>query len=186
VIHCPHIPSYSRLIAPLNNDDCGLTYSLGPSLRSSGKRIVLVREASGAALFVKDQRSLTCPRHGNQIMSSDVGIPHCPYWLTEARQLLDRDFRERLTTTHIARTVGVHPVYLAQMFQRHFNCGVIEYLLRRRIAFACRELRASGLPIADIAIAAGFYDQGHFSRTFKRLVGLTPSAYRRRYRGRPT
>jgi AraC family transcriptional regulator len=114
-------------------------------------------------------------------MSSDVRLPH---WLTEARQLLDRDYRERISTTHIARTVGVHPVYLAQMFQKHFNCGVIEYLLRRRIAYACRELRASSVPIAGIAIAAGFYDQGHFSRTFKRLVGITPSSYRRRYRGR--
>ena len=134
----------------------------------------------GAALFVNDPRSrYVCPAR-QSIMSSDVRPPHCPAWLIEARQLLDRDFRERLTTTHIARVVGVHPVYLAQMFQKHFHCGVIEYLLRRRIAFACRELRTSGVPIAEIAIAAGFYDQGHFSRTFKRLVGITPSSYRGR------
>ncbi|NOT64050.1 MAG: helix-turn-helix transcriptional regulator [Acidobacteria bacterium] len=117
-------------------------------------------------------------------MSSDVRLPHWPAWLEEARQMLDRDFRERLTTAHIARTVGVHPVYLAQMFRKHFACGVIEYIARRRIAYACRELRNSGVPIADIAIAAGFYDQGHFSRTFKRILGITPSVYRRRHRPR--
>jgi AraC family transcriptional regulator len=112
-------------------------------------------------------------------MSSHVRLPH---WLAEARQMLDRDFRERLTSAQIAQTVGVHPVYLAQTFQKFFGCGVIEYLLRRRIAFACRELRNTDISMADLAVAAGFYDQGHFSRTFKRLVGITPSAYRRRYR----
>jgi AraC family transcriptional regulator len=114
-------------------------------------------------------------------MSSEVRLPH---WLTEARQLLDRDFRERLTTAHVARTVGVHPVYLAQMFRKFFNYGVIEYIARRRIAYACRELRNSSVPIADIASAAGFYDQGHFSRTFNRILGITPSVYRRRHRQR--
>ena len=96
--------------------------------------------------------------------------------------MLDRDFRERLTTAHIARVVGVHPVYLAQRFRQHFACGVIEYLARRRVAFACHALRGSPLTIAAIASAAGFYDQGHFARTFKRYLGLTPTAYRRRQR----
>jgi len=46
-----------------------------------------------------------------------------------------------------------------------------------RIDFA-REQLAGHAPLSDIAAAAGFYDQSHFSRCFKRHVGVTPAAYR--------
>lgn len=114
-------------------------------------------------------------------MGSDVRLPH---WLVQARQQLDQNFHERLTTAYIARPVGVPPVYLAQRFRQFFGCGVIEYLARRRLAYACRELRNTNHALATIATAAGFYDQGHFTRTFKRFIGITPSEYRRRKRGR--
>jgi AraC family transcriptional regulator len=47
-----------------------------------------------------------------------------------------------------------------------------------RIEYACRELMASNLAVINIAFAAGFADQSHFSRTFKRLCGTTPGRYR--------
>ena len=97
--------------------------------------------------------------------------------------MIDRDFREALTTAFIARTVGVHPVYLAQVFRQVYGCTISAYLCRRRLEYACAELRYSRAPIAEIALTAGFYDQGHFSRTFKRVLGLTPSEYRRREGG---
>jgi AraC family transcriptional regulator len=95
--------------------------------------------------------------------------------------MMDKEFRNGLTSAFIARSVGVHPVYLAQVFRRAYGCSISEYLCRRRLEYACFELRGSNTSIAIIAIEAGFYDQGHFSRTFKRLYGITPSEYRRRY-----
>lgn len=95
--------------------------------------------------------------------------------------MLDQDFRETLTTALLARTVGVHPVYLAQVFRRVYGCTINEYLCQRRLDYACRELRQTRRSIAEIAQTAGFYDQGHFSRTFKRLLGLTPREYRQRH-----
>jgi AraC family transcriptional regulator len=47
-----------------------------------------------------------------------------------------------------------------------------------RIEFARRELEASAAPLGDIAAAAGFCDQSHFSRLFKRYTGQTPAEYR--------
>ena len=111
-------------------------------------------------------------------MASRVRIPH---WLEQVRHSLDRDFREALTTAYLARTVGVHPVYLAQVFRRVYGCTISEYLCQRRLEYACRELRHTRRSIAEIAQTAGFYDQGHFSRTFKRAFGLTPREYRQRY-----
>jgi AraC family transcriptional regulator len=43
---------------------------------------------------------------------------------------------------------------------------------------ACHDLANTELPLADIALAAGFCDQSHFTRTFRRVIGVAPSQYR--------
>jgi AraC family transcriptional regulator len=102
----------------------------------------------------------------------------CPRWLSQAQEMLHERFSERLTLSHIAESVGVHPAYLAWAFRRHHRCSVGEYVRRLRIEFACRELSRTAAPLVDIALTAGFAHQAHFSRTFKRLTGLTPAQYR--------
>ena len=52
------------------------------------------------------------------------------------------------------------------------------YVRHIRIEFARRELASPGSRLGDIAAAAGFCDQSHFSRLFKRYTGLTPAEYR--------
>jgi AraC family transcriptional regulator len=47
-----------------------------------------------------------------------------------------------------------------------------------RIEEACAALTTSDMPINEIALAAGFYDQSHFSNTFKKITGMTPAAWR--------
>ncbi len=101
-----------------------------------------------------------------------------PPWLEQARDFLHSEFAKPLRLADIAQTVGVHPVHLAQAFHKSYSCTVGDYVRRLRIEYACHELASSELPIVDIALAAGFCDQSHFTRTFKRLTGLVPSQYR--------
>ena len=105
-----------------------------------------------------------------------------PRWLARAKEMLHENFGETTTLAALAAAVGVHPVYLAAAFRRHYRCSVGEYVRRLRIEFAGRELSRSEAPLADIALAAGFAHQAHFSRTFKRLTGLTPAEYRSTFR----
>jgi len=102
-----------------------------------------------------------------------------PRWLRRVSELL----RERCTATwnlaDVAAEAGVHPVYLAGSFRRHFGCTVGEYVRRQRILLACRQLAGTCNPLAEIAVQTGFADQSHFNRVFKRQIGLTPAAYRR-------
>ena len=69
-------------------------------------------------------------------------------------------------------------MHLARAFRKHFGCTPGEYVRHLRIEFASRELSKSDTPLVEIALAAGFAHQSHFSRIFKRQTGMTPSAFR--------
>lgn len=109
---------------------------------------------------------------------SATGSGQPPRWLEQARELVRAHFAESLKLADIAQVVGIHPVHLAQTFHKSYRCTVGDYVRQLRIECACRELANSDLPIVDIALAAGFCDQSHFTRTFKRLTGIAPSQYR--------
>jgi AraC family transcriptional regulator len=101
-----------------------------------------------------------------------------PVWLEQAKELLHEQFHERLTLLSIGKLVGVHPVHLATTFRRYYGCTVGEYTRRRRIEFACQRIITSDATLVEIAMAAGFSNQAHFSRVFRRVTGMNPSAYR--------
>jgi len=99
-------------------------------------------------------------------------------WLNKARDFLHERFREPLTLSDVAEFADVHPVSLARAFRRTHHCTVGEYVRKLRIEFVCQKLTASDAPLVEIAFSAGFSEQSHLCRTFKRLTGLTPSEYR--------
>ena len=102
-------------------------------------------------------------------------------WLGQAHELVKSRYLEHLTLNDIAGSVGVHPVTLSREFRRHYDCTVGELVRRERIGFACRELLKREESIAGVAVSAGFYDQSHFAKTFKRHIGMTPACYRVRF-----
>lgn len=105
-----------------------------------------------------------------------------PPWVAMARDILHSDPAARHTLGGLADTVGVHPVTLARAFRRGFGCSMGQYLRRLRIERAAARLSDSDSPLAEIALAAGFADQSHFSNVFRRQTGMSPSAYRRAQR----
>ena len=104
--------------------------------------------------------------------------PNPPGWLRRVVELLHSRFSETLTLLTIANEVGIHPAHLAREFRRHYGCTVGDYILKLRMESACRSLATSTAALSEIALANGFADQSHFSRTFKRFTGMTPAVYR--------
>lgn len=78
----------------------------------------------------------------------------------------------------VAQVAGVHPMHLARLFRQRFGYSMGEFVRRRRIAWACGQLSDSDATISAIALSAGFADHAHFTRTFRRIAGCTPSWYR--------
>lgn len=99
--------------------------------------------------------------------------------LERARDFLHAHFAEQNSLARIAELTGMQPTYLARAFRHRYGCTVGEYVRRLRIEFACRQLSDSEKPLAFIAQSAGFFDQSHFSKTFKLLTGQSPAAYRK-------
>lgn len=109
-----------------------------------------------------------------------VGIPP---WLLQARDLLHDRFAERISLAELAGAVGVHPVTLVRSFRRRYRHSPGEYQRRLRVEHASRQLATSRRSCAAIALAAGFADQPHFCRVFKRHTGMTPAEFRSRHAG---
>ena len=107
-----------------------------------------------------------------------------PRWLECAREFLHAHFTEPIHIAAVAEAVGIHPTHLTRAFRRFHRCTIGEYVRQLRIEFACREAALTQISLTDLAVAAGFYDQSHFSRTFKQLTGVTPSQYRAAFRAR--
>lgn len=101
-----------------------------------------------------------------------------PRWLREAQELLHRSFAERVGLSALAESAGIDPSHFARAFRRWFGCSVGEYVRRLRFQYAAEQLAASERPLAEVALAAGFYDQSHFTNAFKLHMGLTPAEYR--------
>jgi len=104
-------------------------------------------------------------------------------WLWRAQELLHARFGETVRLAEVAREVGVHPAHLARAFRGQFGVTVGEYVRRLRLEWAAAELERAEASLARVALAAGFADQSHFTRAFRRYTGLTPSVYRRTRRG---
>ena len=101
-----------------------------------------------------------------------------PRKIRQARDFLDAAFAQPFSLADVAQAVDLHPVYLARIFRQTYGSSVGEYLRRRRVDFVCSQLSGSDKPLAQIALDAGFCDQGHLSKTFRKLTGLTPRQFR--------
>ncbi len=99
-------------------------------------------------------------------------------WLRDARDLLHERAPEGLTLSELAGAVGVHPAHLSRSFRREYGLTVGEYARTLRLDWACARLALADATLAEVAAAAGFADQSHFTRAFRAYAGVTPGRYR--------
>jgi AraC family transcriptional regulator len=104
------------------------------------------------------------------------------HWLTRARDLL-HDEPGPQSLSELARRIGLHPIYVARAFRARFGCAVGDYVRCLRVERARRLLHHTRLPLAEIAAQAGYSDQSHMTRDFRRAFDQSPAAYRRAARG---
>lgn len=108
-----------------------------------------------------------------------------PAWLRRATEYIHDHFRDPIRIADIAGIAGVHPAHLAAVFSRAHRMPLARYIRRLRVDWAADQLLATDTPVAAVAGLAGFADQAHLTRWFRREIGATPAAYRRARRRQP-
>jgi AraC family transcriptional regulator len=101
-----------------------------------------------------------------------------PAWLARVAERLEREPRGRLSLSGLAWEAGVHPSTLARTFRRFRGCSLGEFRRRARLARACELLRTSAVPLAEVAVRAGFADQSHMTRAVRAELAVTPAMLR--------
>jgi len=102
-----------------------------------------------------------------------------PAWLKRVKEFLRENFSDPPSLNELARAADVHPTHLARVFRQFESCTVGDYIREVRINYARQRMLTSNDSLVEIALAAGFSDQTHFTRSFKRITGMTPTEFRR-------
>jgi AraC-like DNA-binding protein len=93
-----------------------------------------------------------------------------------ARDYLKSHYTENVSLADLTSITNLSPFHLLRVFSRRVGCPPHEFQTQLRIAHA-RKLLREGRPISGVALETGFFDQSHFSRHFKRIVGIPPGLY---------
>lgn len=93
-------------------------------------------------------------------------------------RIIDAEQETFHTLTSLAARAHVHPVYLSRIFKQAKGCTITEYQLRTRINSSLDLLMRSNLSVSDIAYRFGFYDDAHYIRNFKKIMGYAPHRFR--------
>jgi AraC family transcriptional regulator len=109
-------------------------------------------------------------------------IEHREPRLDAVREMLAQDLSSPPSLSQIAHEIGVHPSHLARMFRARYGESIGEQGRRLRLEWAAERLVRSEEGLASIATRAGFADQSHLTREFKRRFGVTPGLYRLAHR----
>jgi AraC-like DNA-binding protein len=114
-------------------------------------------------------------RHAEQpALSARVRVDHRA--VQQVRDYLHAHLADNVSLEQLAGLTQMSTYYLLRLFQQTIGLSPHAYLMQLRITRA-RTLLLAGVPIAQVALDMGFADQSHFTRYFKRFLGVTPGQY---------
>ena len=117
------------------------------------------------------------PRFGNRRTRIRGGL--APWRARRLVAHIDARLARRVSVAELARLTGVSNGHFGRAFKQTFGVPPRTFLRRRRIEFAQGIMLRTDLTLSQIALRCGLFDQPHLSKTFRSVVGETPSAWRR-------
>jgi AraC-like DNA-binding protein len=102
-----------------------------------------------------------------------------PKTFMRLEELLRQDLSHQWTVEEMAALVGLGTTLFTERVKSYSGFSPINYLINIRISEAIKLLKRPDISVTDIALDTGFYSSQHFSTTFKKLTGYTPSEFRK-------
>ena len=107
-----------------------------------------------------------------------------PKTFMQLEQELRRNLSHQWTVEEMAALVGMGTTLFNEKVKSYSGFPPLSYLINIRISEAIKLLKRPDIGLTDIALDTGFYSSQHFSTTFKKLTGYTPSEFRRNHLGK--
>lgn len=104
------------------------------------------------------------------------GLPRAR--LNRVIEYVEANLDQEIALTALAETAGMSTHYFCELFKDSVHVSPHQYVLRRRIERARKLLSDPGVTVLEAAVRSGFSDQSHFTKIFRRIVGVTPTGYR--------
>ncbi|WP_018334239.1 AraC family transcriptional regulator [Actinomycetospora chiangmaiensis] len=151
---------------------------LDDALRGAVDRLHRVLEHPGDELAASSGLALVTDRLATHLGGGvpDDGPVRDPRTAAGLRDLLDAHVVDGLALDDAATQLHVTPNHLVKAFSAAFGLPPHRYLVGRRVEVA-RRLLLAGVPTARVAVDAGFHDQAHLTRHFRRLLGVPPGRF---------
>ena len=102
-----------------------------------------------------------------------------PKWTISVKELIHENSCTNFSLFEISKEIGIHPVHLSRQFKNYFGLSLGAYIRYTKIHKAASLLKDKEVPLIDICYLAGFYDQSHMSKNFKKVFKITPLQYRK-------
>ncbi len=97
-------------------------------------------------------------------------------------EYIDLNFTRKLTSEEVAKFSGLSTSRCLHLFKEETGMSLSEYVKKLRVDYGKYLLLNTDISLADCAIEAGFFDQSHFTKTFKQVEKIPPSQFRRKYK----
>ena len=101
--------------------------------------------------------------------------------IRQAKDYIEQNYMSPISLEDLAEKVGLNPAYLSVLFKKETGSNYKDYLVQYRMKIAQTLLKDTNDTIAQIAHKTGYRDARHFSKTFDRVIGIKPNAYRKIY-----
>ena len=111
--------------------------------------------------------------------ASDAAFERYQILMRKAITYIDEHYTESLSLEDVCRVSTLSKTYFCYLFKLITRKTFVEYITERRIQGAMQLLEDTDCSIQTVSEQTGFHDAAHFSRTFKKCVGISPRAYRK-------
>jgi len=103
--------------------------------------------------------------------------------LAAIHEYLMKNYRDEIDLKQLAALVNMAEGSLCRFFKMNMGMTVFEYLNQIKIEFSCKLLMDNNLGVLEVCLDSGFNNLSHFNKQFRRITGVTPSEYRKRFNG---
>ncbi|MEO1038429.1 MAG: AraC family transcriptional regulator [Pseudomonadota bacterium] len=144
------------------------------AIRTGGAASAVLYESLARVFLVKLIQKYGLEREDEYAFTRSFTARHYKAVLDLVRER----FSERITLDDMAAIAGLSPYHFARLFRTTIGEPPYQFVRRYRVEQAERLLAEPAMSMVEIALACGFSDQAHLSRTFKAITGRTPSQFR--------